>query len=99
MSRPRKLAPRTTWDHVAAHTHRKNDAPPVETKPFKVIRRGGHSGLGRSWIEFPCPFCQWAVVAYVWSISGGGKRCDNKQCRAIFGSDGNGHRLVCDPVS
>lgn len=36
------------------------------------------------WIE--CPFCQGEVKAYLWSLSGGGKRCD---CGAILSRHGH----------
>jgi hypothetical protein len=42
-------------------------------RPFEV----GHviSEMGRSRIEVTCPFCDALFYAYIWSISGGGKKC------------------------
>ena len=48
------------------------------------------SDYGRSRVIFNCPFCTNKVTAYMWSLCGGGKRCD---CGAIFGSGGTGYRL------
>jgi hypothetical protein len=39
-------------------------------------------------IWFDCPFCMEEVKAYVWSLSGGGKRC---QCGALFGRSAGLH--------
>lgn len=41
-------------------------------------------------LYFDCPWCGCEIKAYLWSLSGGGKRCD---CGAIFGSRGNGYKL------
>ncbi len=42
---------------------------------------------------FKCPWCQQEVKAYVWSLAGGGKRCD---CGAIFGMTG-GYKMRSEP--
>ncbi len=34
------------------------------------------SEFGRSYYFITCPFCGVEVKAYVWSISGGGKKCE-----------------------
>jgi hypothetical protein len=41
------------------------------------------------WIE--CPFCNDDVKAYLWSLSGGGKRC---ACGAIIRTGGNAYKLA-----
>lgn len=38
-------------------------------------------------LYFHCPFCRSEVKAYLWSLSGSGKRCD---CGAMFSSRGYG---------
>jgi len=40
--------------------------------------------------EFACPWCGDDVKAYLWSMSGGGKRC---LCGAIFSSCGYGYKI------
>lgn len=44
-------------------------------------------------IFIDCPFCKAEVRAYVWSLAGGGKRCE---CGAIFSAYGSAYRKV-DP--
>ncbi len=39
---------------------------------------------GRSRVEITCPCCGLTQWAYLWSLAGGGKRCENKVCRAMF---------------
>jgi hypothetical protein len=60
----------------------------VDEREFRVVGKGGFSGLGRRWIMIRCPFCSWESKAFVWSLSGSGKRCENRACRALFGSMG-----------
>ncbi len=31
---------------------------------------------GRSTCDIECPFCGITIKAYIWSLAGGGKRCD-----------------------
>lgn len=40
---------------------------------------------GRTRIRYVCPFCKATVEAYLWSLSGAGKRC---LCGALTGSGG-----------
>lgn len=47
--------------------------------------------MGRVKLTLTCPFCSAEVPAYLWSLSGGGKRCD---CGALFGSRGVAHKLT-----
>ncbi len=47
--------------------------------------------MGRTRIVLACPFCGLHVTAYVWSLAGGGKRCE---CGAMCGSDGTFHHWV-----
>lgn len=55
-------------------------------REFKVLRR--YSEMGRSRVIIECPFCQTQFAAYIWSISGGGKKCENKKCGAMHTSFG-----------
>jgi hypothetical protein len=48
-----------------------------------------HSAFGRSYCHIRCPFCLETVTAYIWSLSGGGKRC---LCGAIHDSMGNTYK-------
>ena len=57
-------------------------------RDFTVTRTGGYTGLGRRWVMIRCPFCKAESQAYIWSISGGGKRCETRTCRAMFTSHG-----------
>lgn len=52
---------------------------PVQSTTYRVLSR--QSAMGRTRILIECPFCQAEVWAYVWSLCGGGKRCD---CRAML---------------
>lgn len=45
--------------------------------------------------EFVCPWCGDSVKAYLWSMSGGGKRC---LCGAIFSSRGDGYKKPASPA-
>ena len=51
----------------------------------------GRSEIGRSRITIICPFCQARVVAYLWSLAGGGKRC---LCGAFLASTGNASHWI-----
>lgn len=44
------------------------------------------SQFGRSRCQIICPFCATTCTAYIWSLSGGGKRCPG--CRAMHTSWG-----------
>ena len=48
-------------------------------------RTGTISAFGRSYCYITCPFCGTEVKTYIWSLSGGGKRCP---CGALHGSLG-----------
>lgn len=41
--------------------------------------------MGKTRVVLRCPFCKGEVTAYVWSLSGGGKRCG---CGAMAGGEG-----------
>lgn len=49
---------------------------------------GRRSEMGKTRIEIKCPFCGDHSWAYVWSLSGGGKKCENKKCGAKFDAYG-----------
>ena len=61
-------------------------------REFKVLRK--QTGIGKTKVEIECPFCGTHFWAYVWSISGGGKKCENKRCGAMHTSSG-----IAYPVS
>lgn len=54
------------------------------SREFKVLAR--YSEHGRTSIRIECPFCFARFLAFVWSISGGGKKCPN--CGAKHASFG-----------
>lgn len=70
---------------------REINEPGVEQREFFTI--GQRSEFGRSTVTIECPFCRMSVVAYSWSLAGGGKRC---VCGALFGSTGTAYRRVSD---
>ncbi len=49
------------------------------------------SEMGRRRIEIECPFCFATFWAFVWSLSGGGKKCTN--CGAIHASFGQAYPI------
>lgn len=64
-------------------THKPIDRNNAEERLWKGSNR--RSSMGRTSIDITCPFCGETVTAYVWSLSGGGKRCP---CGAKHGSTG-----------
>lgn len=64
---------KTTWNDV--------NKPNCERAPFKVVARIEQNGKTR--VQIVCPFCSNPLWAYVWSLSGSGKRCS---CGALIGS-------------
>lgn len=52
----------------------------AETKPLAMSP--GVSEFGRSTAFVTCPFCGRRTEVYIWSFTGGGKRCPNPECRA-----------------
>lgn len=56
--------------------------PNCERREYTVKREGLERPSHVIWY-FDCPFCGNEIKAYLWSLSGGGKRC---LCGAIFGS-------------
>jgi hypothetical protein len=48
--------------------------------------------MGRSRVQIECPFCFERFWAFVWSISGGGKKCTN--CGAMHASFGQAFPIV-----
>lgn len=63
--------------------------PNCERKPFTVTGRGLERPSSRI-VYFNCPWCETEIKAYVWSLNGGGKRCE---CGAIFSGRGHGYKL------
>ena len=56
--------------------------PECEAREY-VVHRTGLEHTSSNTVYFDCPWCGYEVKAYLWSLCGGGKRCD---CGAIFGS-------------
>lgn len=73
----RKFRP-TTWADLEAGT--------CQEQPWRSS--GVSAEMGRSSTVIQCPFCQKRCTAYVWSLSGSGKRCQTPGCGALFGSAG-----------
>lgn len=55
-------------------------------KPYHS--HGYRSVMGRSTVEIVCPHCGTQSRAYIWSLSGGGKKCENRACGAMHTSTG-----------
>jgi len=70
---------KTTWDDRKAAEKREHKS---------TCRNSKQAGKSSYWIT--CPFCDKEVIAYVWSIAGGGKRCPN--CGAMHSYYGTSHR-------
>jgi len=64
----------------------------MDKRDFKILWRDAQHG--RSCIGVECPFCKMESTVYIWSLCGGGKRCENKKCDAKFDKFG-GAVLVC----
>lgn len=60
----------------------------IDTKQY-VVHRVSLEHRSSNTMYFNCPFCNTEVKAYVWSICGGGKRCD---CGALFGRSANAYQ-------
>lgn len=56
--------------------------PEAESRPLYV--KNVISEFGRSRGTATCPFCGRDNIVYLWSLSGGGKRCQNHDCRAFL---------------
>lgn len=70
----------TTWNDV--------NKPECEQRTFRMYTE--YSRVGRTRLHITCPFCDGSVTAFLWSISGGGKRCD---CGAMLGGRGVAYKL------
>lgn len=70
-----------------AYNHSEN-----AVRQWTALRRV--SGVGKTRILIRCPFCRSESWAYVWSLCGGGKRCEYKPCGAMFGSTGDAAPVV-----
>lgn len=49
---------------------------------------------GRTYCYITCPFCQAQVKAFIWSLCGGGKKCD---CGAKHGGFGLTYKPIIEP--
>lgn len=66
----------------------------VEVRDYAASR--GHArASGRSFMIISCPFCGANVKAFIWSIRGGGKRCD---CGAMHSWIGHTYRIKAEAV-
>ena len=65
----------TKWDDVTLKK--------TEEKEIETIYNGDESH-GKSTIIIVCPFCKRETEAYIWSINGSGKRCNNNNCKAML---------------
>lgn len=63
----------------------------VEQRAFETS--GRRERMGRTSVTIWCPFCSRGVETFVWSLAGGGKRCD---CGAIFTSMGNAYHFAAN---
>lgn len=57
------------------------------SREFSIVGRG-LKAPSSNWVDVKCPFCQHVSRAYVWSLSGGGKKCENRKCGAKHNSVG-----------
>lgn len=62
----------------------------VEERPY--ARRGHTRAMGKTSVVADCPFCGAALVIYLWSIAGNGKKLC--ACGAALHSDGLARKLV-----
>lgn len=75
-----------TWNEV----HDPKLGNRIESRQIEGYKRK-ESRAGKTRVLLSCPFCQGDLWAYVWSLSGGGKRCD---CGALAGADGTFHHFA-----
>lgn len=78
-----------TFDEAARHPER------FESRLFQVKRRGLEPPSSVT-LYFDCPFCGSEIKAYLWSLSGGGKKCG---CGALFTASGKARHYKREPVS
>ena len=55
---------------------------------WKVGQYRYSSEHGKSSAYFTCPICDTATKCYIWSLSGGGKKCRNRKCKGVLNSNG-----------
>lgn len=62
-----------------------NNKIPLRDAPTKPVELSGYWGEhGHSTIVVKCPWCGHRTRAFIWSLSGSGKRCENPDCRALL---------------
>lgn len=76
------------WERYKRTTVADFHTPACESKPYTMTQV--YSNVGRTRVDLDCPYCGRTVVAFLWSLSGGGKRCP---CGAFFGSRGTAYKL------
>ena len=64
------------------------DISTAERREYTIKREGLERPSSIVWY-FDCPFCGDEIKAFLWSLSGGGKRCN---CGALFGSGGRAYK-------
>ena len=70
-------------------TYRDINTDRVERREYQ--RTATVSVFGRSYCYITCPFCRCDVKAFIWSLSGGGKRCSG--CGALHCAGGLTYKL------
>lgn len=87
MARPKKLPPIRFQDCAPGANN-------VETAQWTCD--GDHpQANGRTYTYITCPFCRASVRAYIWSLTGGGKRCT---CGALHGGRGQSYRWAPEAI-
>ena len=71
-----------TWDEIGENHGKKGNS--ITQRRYECYY--GSSRHGKSTVRIKCPFCDEMNIAYIWSLSGGGKRCED--CGSMFGSHG-----------
>lgn len=71
----KKVIP-TRWSDINKESTERRDI---------VTVYAGDSSHGKSTVYIKCPFCCEETRAYIWSLNGSGKRCENDSCKAILG--------------
>jgi len=70
--------------------------PGTIARQYKVLYTGLTPPSSVTW-QIECPFCSHGVRAFLWSICGGGKRCE--WCGAIMGARGTAYKIKTKEVS
>lgn len=82
---------KTTYMDLGQHK-RHPELAICEEKPFYCYE--GFRTHGRNELKMDCPFCNTRSYTTVWGFAGSGKRCENKNCGAVFSFDGNAYKRI-----